>query len=76
MVSSILYKPFEQLEINFAPRCDNGSLDGTALAYWYEHLKNATEQLGHPMTCKSHEIVAELQKARFAEVWPPPPPSK
>ena len=60
---------FEQLEIDFAPRCDNGSLDGTALAYWYEHLKKATEQLGHPITCNSHEIVAELQKAGFAEVW-------
>lgn len=60
---------FEQLVIDFAPRCSNGSLDGTALAYWYEHLKSATEQLGHPIACNSREIIAELQKVGFAEVW-------
>ena len=59
---------FEHLEIDFEPRCDNGSLNGMALPYWYQQLKKATEKLGHPLAHSFQGTVAELHKAGFAEI--------
>lgn len=60
---------FEQLEIDFERRCDNGSLEETAFAYWYKYLKEATEKLERPLAHSSHETVAELHKAGFTQIW-------
>lgn len=59
---------FEQLKIDFEPCCDNSSLNGMTLPYWYQQLKKATEKLGHPLAHSFHETVAELCKAGFAEI--------
>jgi SAM-dependent methyltransferase len=37
---------FEQVEIDFTPRCDDGTLNDGALNIWYQHLVGATSAIG------------------------------
>lgn len=37
---------FEQVEIDFTPRCDDGTLNDGALKVWYQHLVGATSAIG------------------------------
>ena len=59
---------FEQVEIDFEPRCDERSLNGLALRHWYQSLKNATESRMRPLAHSSRETIRNLQEAGFTEI--------
>ncbi|OJJ45620.1 hypothetical protein ASPZODRAFT_133477 [Penicilliopsis zonata CBS 506.65] len=59
---------FEQVEIDFEPRCDDRSLDGLALRQWYQCLKQATEETMRPMSHSSRETLRHLEEAGFTEI--------
>lgn len=59
---------FEQVEIDFEPRCDDRSLSGLALRHWYSALKNATESRTRPLAHSSRETIRNLQEAGFTEI--------
>ncbi|KAJ5614540.1 Secondary metabolism regulator laeA [Penicillium herquei] len=59
---------FEQVEIDFEPRCDDRSLSGLALRHWYSALKHATESRNRPISHSSRETVRNLQEAGFTEI--------
>ncbi|CAI7636551.1 unnamed protein product [Penicillium pancosmium] len=59
---------FEQVEIDFEPRCDDRSLSGLALRHWYSALKNATESRTRPLAHSSRETIRNLQDAGFTEI--------
>jgi SAM-dependent methyltransferase len=61
---------FEQVEIDFEPRCDDRSvaLDNTALRRWYTLLKQATEQAMRPIAHNSRDTLRQLQDAGFVEI--------
>ncbi|KAJ5096733.1 Secondary metabolism regulator laeA [Penicillium angulare] len=59
---------FEQVEIDFEPRCDDRSLSGLALRHWYSALKHATESRNRPVSHSSREAVRNLQEAGFTEI--------
>ncbi|KAL4751116.1 hypothetical protein BDW72DRAFT_99307 [Aspergillus terricola var. indicus] len=59
---------FEQVEIDFEPRCDDRSLDGTALRHWYECLKQATAETMRPIAHSSRDTIKDLQEAGFTEI--------
>lgn len=58
----------EQVEIDLEPRCDDRSLDGLALRYWYQYLKQATEQTMRPVAHSARETIRNLQEAGFTEI--------
>ncbi|KAL2824173.1 S-adenosyl-L-methionine-dependent methyltransferase [Aspergillus cavernicola] len=59
---------FEQVEIDFEPRCDDRSLDGLALRHWYQCLKEATAQMARPIARSSRDTIKDLQDAGFTEI--------
>ncbi|KAL4934354.1 class I SAM-dependent methyltransferase [Aspergillus undulatus] len=59
---------FEQIEIDFEPKCDDRSLDGTALGRWYHLLKEATARTMRPISHNYHHTEADLKKAGFVNV--------
>lgn len=59
---------FEQVEIDFEPRCDDRSLSGLALRHWYQALKHATESTMRPIAHSSRETIRNLQEAGFTEI--------
>ncbi|KAL5362160.1 putative methyltransferase [Aspergillus floccosus] len=59
---------FEQVEIDFEPRCDDRSLDGLALREWYQYLKRATQETMRPIAHNSRETIKDLQDAGFTEI--------
>nr|QFQ50463.1 methyltransferase-domain protein [Aspergillus pachycristatus] len=59
---------FEQVEIDFEPRCDDRSLDGTALRHWYDCLKQATAETMRPIAHSSRDTIKDLQDAGFTEI--------
>lgn len=59
---------FEQVEIDFEPRCDDRSLSGLALRHWYQALKHATESTTRPLAHSSRETIRNLQEAGFTEI--------
>ncbi|KAB8228870.1 class I SAM-dependent methyltransferase [Aspergillus alliaceus] len=59
---------FEQVEIDFKPRCDDRLLDGLALRQWYQLLKQAMQDLMRPIAYSSRETIQDLQEAGFIEV--------
>lgn len=59
---------YEQVEIDFEPRCDDRSLTGLALRHWYSALKHATESRNRPIAHSSRETVRNLQEAGFTEI--------
>jgi len=59
---------FEQVEIDFEPRCDDRSLTGLALRHWYSALKRATEDRQRPLAHSSRETIRNLQEAGFTEI--------
>ncbi|KAJ5578485.1 Secondary metabolism regulator laeA [Penicillium hispanicum] len=59
---------FEQVEIDFEPRCDDRSLSGLAIRHWYSALKHATESRMKPVAHSSRETIRNLQEAGFTEI--------
>lgn len=59
---------FEQVEIDFEPRCDDRSLEATTLSAWYKYLKEATQRTMRPLAHSSRETISALQKAGFTEI--------
>ncbi|PLB35294.1 class I SAM-dependent methyltransferase [Aspergillus candidus] len=59
---------FEQVEIDFEPRCDDRSLDGLALRHWYDNLKEATEARMRPIAHSSRQTMRDLQDAGFVDI--------
>lgn len=59
---------FEQVEIDFEPRCDDRSLEDTALCGWYKYLKEATQRTMRPLAHSSRDTVLCLQEAGFTEI--------
>lgn len=59
---------FEQVEIDFEPRCDDRSLSNLALRHWYTALKRATESTMRPLAHSSRETIRNLQEAGFTEI--------
>ncbi|KAJ5936303.1 Secondary metabolism regulator laeA [Penicillium verhagenii] len=59
---------FEQVEIDFEPRCDDRSMNGLALRHWYSALKHASESRNRPIAHSSREAVRNLQEAGFTEI--------
>ncbi|KAE8384472.1 S-adenosyl-L-methionine-dependent methyltransferase [Aspergillus alliaceus] len=59
---------FEQVEIDFKPRCDDRLLDRLALRQWYKLLKQAMQDLMRPVAYSSRETIQDLQEAGFIEV--------
>ena len=62
------YGWIEHVEIDFTPKCDDGSLPrNTALLDWLHHLMNATQEACKPMAYNT-QTRAMLQYAGFIEV--------
>lgn len=59
---------FEQVEIDFEPRCDHRSLSGTALRRWYQALKEATDATMRPIAHSPRETESNLKKAGFIDI--------
>ncbi|KAL5334887.1 methyltransferase [Aspergillus crustosus] len=59
---------FEQVEIDFEPRCDDRSLEGMALHHWYQCLKQATAETQRPIAHSSRETIKDLEEAGFTEI--------
>ncbi|KKK18122.1 hypothetical protein ARAM_007801 [Aspergillus rambellii] len=59
---------FEQVEIDFEPRCDDRSLDGLAIRHWYQYLKQATAETMRPIAHNSRDTIRDLQEAGFTEI--------
>ncbi|THC92165.1 hypothetical protein EYZ11_008380 [Aspergillus tanneri] len=58
----------EQLEIDLEPRCENRTKDGSALQYWYQSLKWATEVTLRPIHHRCNTTLSQLQKAGFTDI--------
>ncbi|KAL1962533.1 hypothetical protein VTN77DRAFT_9408 [Rasamsonia byssochlamydoides] len=59
---------FEQVEIDFEPRCDDRSLENTNLMRWYQSLRRATEQAMRPIAHNYRETIDRLKAAGFVDV--------
>jgi SAM-dependent methyltransferase len=59
---------FEQVEIDFEPRCERQSLEDTAMQKWYQCLKEATERTMRPIAHDSDETVRRLSEAGFVNI--------
>ncbi|OJI84995.1 hypothetical protein ASPTUDRAFT_54690 [Aspergillus tubingensis CBS 134.48] len=59
---------FEQVEIDFEPRCDDRSLDGLALREWYQYLKQATQDTMRPIAHSSRDTIRHLEEAGFTQI--------
>ncbi|KAL2796124.1 S-adenosyl-L-methionine-dependent methyltransferase [Aspergillus keveii] len=59
---------FEQVEIDFEPRCDDRSLEGTAIRHWYQCLKQATADTMRPIAHSSRDTIKHLQDEGFVDI--------
>ncbi|RAL16659.1 class I SAM-dependent methyltransferase [Aspergillus homomorphus CBS 101889] len=59
---------FEQVEIDFEPRCNNRPLEKMAFWHWYQYLKQATQDAMHPIAHNSHETIKHLEEAGFTQI--------
>ncbi|PYI00938.1 S-adenosyl-L-methionine-dependent methyltransferase [Aspergillus sclerotiicarbonarius CBS 121057] len=59
---------FEQVEIDFEPRCDDTPLEGLAIRYWYQYLKQATQDCMRPIAHNARDTVKDLQEAGFTQI--------
>ncbi|KAL3468196.1 S-adenosyl-L-methionine-dependent methyltransferase [Aspergillus heterothallicus] len=59
---------FEQVEIDFEPRCDDRSLDGMAIRHWYQCLKQATADSMRPIAHSSRDTIKHLENAGFVDI--------
>ncbi|EHA27020.1 hypothetical protein ASPNIDRAFT_170198 [Aspergillus niger ATCC 1015] len=59
---------FEQVEIDFEPRCDDRSLNGLALREWYQYLKQATQDTMRPIAHSSRDTIRHLEEAGFTQI--------
>lgn len=59
---------FEQLEIDFEPRCNSGSLEGTWLHFWYQNLKTATKKSGREIAHSPEQTLHWLRRAGFSHI--------
>lgn len=59
---------FEQLEIDFEPRCNSRSLEGTWLHFWYQSLKVATKRSKREIAHFPEQTVHWLREARFSQI--------
>ncbi|KAE8162143.1 putative methyltransferase [Aspergillus tamarii] len=59
---------FEQVEIDFEPRCDDRPLEGLAIRQWYQLLKQATQDAMRPIAHNSRDTIRDLQEAGFTDI--------
>ncbi|KAE8407132.1 S-adenosyl-L-methionine-dependent methyltransferase [Aspergillus pseudonomiae] len=59
---------FEQVEIDFEPRCVDREQRWSALHYWYQTLQMATENSMRPLAHRYKETLYQLQEAGFTEI--------
>ncbi|KAL2828133.1 S-adenosyl-L-methionine-dependent methyltransferase [Aspergillus pseudoustus] len=59
---------FEQVEIDFEPRCDDRSLEGMAIRLWYQYLKQATADSMRPIAHSSRDTIKHLENAGFVDI--------
>ncbi|KAJ6145344.1 hypothetical protein N7470_009239 [Penicillium chermesinum] len=59
---------FEQVEIDFEPRCDDRDLSSTAMRQWYKLLKKTTEANNRPIAHDYRQTIADLQAAGFTQI--------
>ena len=59
---------FEQVEVDFEPRCDDHPVQSTALHVWYKYLKEATQQITRPIAHSSGDIIEALQDTGFIDI--------
>lgn len=59
---------FEQVEIDFEPRCDDSPLEGTTMYYWYQWLKRATEDTMRPLAHNHLDTLRHLHEAGFTHI--------
>ncbi|KAE8151031.1 putative methyltransferase [Aspergillus avenaceus] len=59
---------FEQVEIDFEPRCDDRPLEGLAVRQWYHLLKQATQDAMRPISHNARDTIKDLQEAGFTEI--------
>lgn len=56
---------FEQVEIDFEPRCDDDNLKDTAISAWYQYLKEATQRTMRPLAHNWRDTVNALEGVGF-----------
>ncbi|EPS40087.1 hypothetical protein H072_6106 [Dactylellina haptotyla CBS 200.50] len=62
------YGWFEQVEIDYEPRCDDGTMaPDSNLVKWYQYLADATERSGKPLRY-SHKTGKMLADAGFTDI--------
>ncbi|KAF3921558.1 hypothetical protein AA313_de0203076 [Arthrobotrys entomopaga] len=62
------YGWFEQVEIDYEPRCDDGTMSPNSnLVKWYQYLADATERSGKPLRY-SHKTGKMLADAGFTDI--------
>ncbi|KAH8698821.1 regulator of secondary metabolism LaeA [Talaromyces proteolyticus] len=59
---------FEQVEIDFEPRCEERSLENTSMSNWYQYLKQATEMAARPIAHSVSETMASLERQGFVQI--------
>ncbi|EED22552.1 conserved hypothetical protein [Talaromyces stipitatus ATCC 10500] len=59
---------FEQVEIDFAPRCEDGSLEHTSMHKWYRWLQKAMEMSWRPIGHSVKETVSVLENQGFINI--------
>ncbi|KAH2165449.1 hypothetical protein KXV55_005769 [Aspergillus fumigatus] len=59
---------FEQVDIDFQPRCEGRALDGSALYNWYHNLRQATRDAARPISHQFQAIIDHLQNAGFTDI--------
>ncbi|KAJ8605672.1 hypothetical protein MRB53_041389 [Persea americana] len=57
----------EQVEIDYTPRCDDGTLNYDPVVQWYEYLANATAQAARPIAYQ-HNTRQMLETAGFTDI--------
>jgi hypothetical protein len=59
---------FEQVDIDFEPRCEDRNLDGSALCNWYSKLSQATSEAARPISYQFQVTIDHLRNAGFTDV--------
>lgn len=59
---------FEQLEVNFEPRCNDLPPEKGHLRFWYESLKTATDRLKRLLAHSPEKTLQWLQEAGFDRI--------
>lgn len=59
---------FEQLEINFEPRCNDRLPDQSSLKFWYQSLKTATKATQRKVVHSPERTLCWLREAEFSKI--------